>query len=49
MQKYADYLAVAVEDENYIEKYKPDAKVMCITEECVEMLEALRIHRVFQK
>lgn len=43
MQKYADYLVVAVQDGNYIKKYKPDAVVMYTTEERVEMLEALRI------
>lgn len=42
-RKYADYLIVAVQDGNYIKKYKPDAKVMYTTEERVEILEALRI------
>ena len=42
-KKYADYLIVAVQDGNYIKKYKPDAKVMYTTEERVEMLEAVRI------
>ena len=42
-KKYADYLVVAVQDGNYIKKYKPDAVVMYTTEERVEMLEALRI------
>ena len=40
---YADYLIVAVQDGNYIKKFKPDAKVLYTTEERVEMLEALRI------
>lgn len=42
-KEYADYLIVAVQDGNYIKKYKPDAKVMYTKEERVEMLEALRI------
>ena len=41
--KNADYLIVAVQDGNYIKKFKPDAKVLYTTEERVEMLEALRI------
>lgn len=42
-KKYADYLIVAVQDGNYILKFKPDAQVFYSTEERVEMLEALRI------
>lgn len=42
-KKYGDYLIVAVQDGNYIQKYKPDAKVLYSTEERIEMLEALRI------
>lgn len=42
-KEYADYLIVAVQDENYILKYKPDAKVLYSTEERVEILEALRV------
>lgn len=42
-KEYADYLIVAVQDGDYIQKYKPDAKVMYTTEERIEMLEALRI------
>jgi len=40
---YADYLIVAVQDGDYILKFKPDAKVLYSTEERVEILEALRI------
>jgi len=40
---YADYLIVAVQDENYIRKYKPDADILYSTAERVEILEALRI------
>lgn len=42
-KKYADYLIVAVQNGDYILKYKPDAKVLYSTEERVEMLEGLRI------
>lgn len=42
-KKYADYLVVAVQDGDYILKYKPDAKVLYSTEERVEILKALRV------
>ena len=42
-KQYADYLIVAVQNGNYIKKFKPDAEVLYSTEERVEMLEALRI------
>lgn len=42
-KEYADYLIVAVQNGDYILKYKPDAKVLYSTEERVEILEALRI------
>lgn len=42
-KSYADYLIVAVQDGEYIRKYKPDAKVMYTTDERVEMISALRI------
>lgn len=41
-KEYADYLIVAVQNGEYIKKFKPDAKVMYSTEERVEMLEAIR-------
>lgn len=41
-RKFADYLIVAVQDGEYILKYKPDARIMYSTEERVEMIEALR-------
>ena len=40
---YADYLIVAVQDGNFILKFKPDAKVLYSTNERVEMLEALKV------
>lgn len=42
-KEHADYLIVAVQNGDYIKKYKPDANVMYTTNERVEMLEALRI------
>lgn len=42
-KKYGDYLIVAVQNGDYIRKFKPDARVLYSTDERVEMLEALRI------
>ena len=42
-KQYADYLIVAVQNGEYIKKYKPEANVLYSTDERVEMLEALRI------
>lgn len=42
-KKYGDYLIVAVQDGNYILKFKPDAKVMYSTQERVDMVQALRV------
>ncbi len=42
-KQHADYLVVAVQNGEYIKKFKPDAKVLYSTEERVEILEALRI------
>lgn len=42
-KEHADYLIVAVQDGDYILKYKPDAKVLYSTEERVEILESLEI------
>ncbi len=40
---HADYLIVAVQNGDYIKKFKPDAMIMYTTEERVEILSALRI------
>ena len=40
---YADYLIVAVQNGDYILKYKPDAQILYSTEERVELIEALSI------
>ena len=37
-KQYADYLIVAVQNGNYIKKFKPDAEVLYSTEERVEMV-----------
>lgn len=42
-KQYADFLVVAVQNGDYIKKFKPDAKVLYSTDERVEILEALRI------
>lgn len=42
-KKYADYLIVAIQDEKYILKYKPNAKIIYSNEERVEMLKAISI------
>lgn len=42
-KEYADYLIVAVQDEEYIKKFKPEAKVIYSTEERVEIVSSLRI------
>lgn len=41
-KQYADYLIVAVQDGDYIKKFKPDAKILYSTEERVEILKELR-------
>lgn len=42
-KQYGDYLIVAVQNGDYITKFKPDAKVLYTTDERVEILEALSI------
>ncbi len=42
-KRYADYLIVAVQNGEYILKYKPEAQVLYTTEERVEILESLKI------
>lgn len=42
-KQYGDYLIVAVQDERFILKYKPDAKILYSTEQRVEILNALSI------
>lgn len=42
-KRYGDYLIVAVQDSDYILKYKPSAKIRYTTLERIEMLESLRI------
>ena len=42
-KQYADYLIVAVQDGDYILKYKPEAKVLYSTNERVEMVSSLRV------
>lgn len=42
-KKQGDYLIVAVQDGDYILKYKPDAKVFYSTQERLDMVKALRV------
>lgn len=42
-KEHADYLVVAVQDGEFIKKFKPDAKVLYSTDERVEILEGLRV------
>lgn len=42
-KKYGDYLIVAVQEGNYILKYKPEAQVLYTTEQRLEMINALKI------
>lgn len=42
-RKYADWLIVAVQDGDYILKFKPDAEVLYSTQDRVDILRALRI------
>lgn len=42
-KQHGDYLIVAVQDEKWVKKFKPDAKLLYTTEERVEMLRALKI------
>lgn len=42
-KEHGDYLIVAVQDGNFILKYKPEAKVMYSTDERIEMISALKI------
>ena len=42
-KEHADYLVVAVQDGEFIKKFKPEAEVLYSTEERVEILESLRV------
>ncbi len=42
-KEHADYLVVAVQDGDYILRFKPDAHIFYSTDERVEILQALRI------
>ena len=42
-KEHAEYLVVAVQNGEYIRKFKPEAHIFYSTEERVEILEALRI------
>lgn len=42
-KKYGDYLIVAVQDENYIHKYKPQSKILYSVNERMELISALKV------
>lgn len=42
-KEHGDYLIVAVQNGEYITKFKPNAKILYSTSERVEILEALRV------
>ncbi len=42
-KKLGDYLIVAVQDENFILKTKPDASIMYTTKQRIEIVKALRV------
>lgn len=42
-KEHADYLIVAIQNGDYILKYKPDAKVLYTTEERLEIIKELRL------
>lgn len=42
-KKHGDFLIVAVQDGDFILKYKPEAKVLYSTQERVDMVSALRV------
>lgn len=42
-KEYADYLIVAVQNGDYILKFKPDANILYSTDERVELLQSLKI------
>lgn len=42
-KKYADYLIVAVQDGNYIRKFKPNAQILYSAQERTDMVSALRV------
>lgn len=42
-KEFAEYLIVAVQDGDYILKFKPDAHILYSTRERVEIIEALRV------
>lgn len=42
-KKLGDYLIVAVQDGEFILKYKPEAKVLYTTEQRMDMISALRV------
>ena len=42
-REYADYLIVAVQNGEFVQKFKPEAKILYSTEERVELLSAIKL------
>lgn len=42
-KKYGDYLIVAIQDGEFIKKYKPDAQILYSTQDRYDMVRALRV------
>ena len=42
-KQLGEYLIVAVQDEQFIKKYKPDANIMYSTQQRIDLVSALRI------
>lgn len=42
-KKHGDYLIVAIQDEAYIKKYKPEAQIFYSNEQRIDLVKALRI------
>ena len=42
-KKYGDYLIVAVQDGDFILKYKPEANILYSTQQRIELVQALKI------
>lgn len=42
-KEYADYLIVAVQDSNYVTKFKPNSKVLYSTDQKIEILKEIKL------
>lgn len=42
-KKFGDYLIVAVQDERYIKKYKPNSRIFYNNQQRIDLIKALRV------